>query len=268
MAVIPVAGLIALGNAGAAFASCTNTVINGVTICVPNSDGGVIGGGTGTVGGGSSTAPGQAGSIAPGPSGGYQQPAPAPVAPPAPLAPAPAPAPAPVYNQPVPVVPAPALAPRPNSAPVQNSIQVEIPSPVPGPAPRNEASSVAGQTDSEAIVPSDVKPDEPAANSENTKDNQKAQAADNLKRDSSEVEGRFTAMAQPEVAKAVGVDAKAADISSLEAKRASNNEVNLPMIFTLIWMGLLLGGTVVQAVLMSKAKKKALAESQDVITLY
>lgn len=34
-------------------AACTNTVINGVTVCVPNSDGGVGGGGTGTVGGGS-----------------------------------------------------------------------------------------------------------------------------------------------------------------------------------------------------------------------
>jgi len=47
-------------------AACTNTVINGVTVCVPNSDGGVVGGGTGAVGGGSGTGtPGQAAPIAP-----------------------------------------------------------------------------------------------------------------------------------------------------------------------------------------------------------
>ncbi|WP_315913951.1 hypothetical protein [Arthrobacter sp. lap29] len=61
VATIPVAGIIALGGAGAASASCTNTTINGVTVCVPNNDGGVSGGdgagGVGT-GGGAGAAPG------------------------------------------------------------------------------------------------------------------------------------------------------------------------------------------------------------------
>lgn len=88
--------------AGPAHASCTNTVINGTTVCVPNSDGGVPGGGSGVVGGGGSTVPGGAGGIVPGGGG-----APAPL----PQAPAPAAPYVPPLQAPAPAAPVPAVVP-------------------------------------------------------------------------------------------------------------------------------------------------------------
>lgn len=97
----PIAGLIILSGAGAANAiTCgpgyTESIVNNTPICVPNSDGGVGGGGTGTIGNGGSTAPGQAVPIAPPVQQAPPAPAPAP-APPVAVPPPAAPAPAPNY---------------------------------------------------------------------------------------------------------------------------------------------------------------------------
>jgi hypothetical protein len=101
------AAALALGAAGPAQACAPGyspSTINHTDVCVPNSTGGVPGGGTGTVGGGGSTVPGQAPPVVGGGGGAPGQPvpyapAPAPYVPPAPVQ-----APAPVYAQaPVPV---------------------------------------------------------------------------------------------------------------------------------------------------------------------
>lgn len=110
IASLPIAGIISIGSAGTVFAACHNTVINEVTICVPDSEGGVGGGGSGTVGSGGTTSPGQPGAIAPGNGSAPVAPAPYQSAPalPAPYQqPAPEPAPAPAYQEPAPQYQAP-----------------------------------------------------------------------------------------------------------------------------------------------------------------
>lgn len=143
-AALPIAGIIALSGAGSAFAfSCapgyTATVINHTDVCVPNSDGGVGGGGTGYVGGnGGSTVPGQAPPIVSGNNNiPTLPPAPAPAAPaPAPVAPRPvAPAPAPVAPRPVAPAPSPAPAAPAGQAVAPANNSVEPPSEVPVTAP-------------------------------------------------------------------------------------------------------------------------------------
>lgn len=146
----PVAGLVMLGGASAALAiNCapgyTPSTVNNVAICVPNSDGGVGGGGTGTVGSGGSTAPGQGAPVAP-----PVQQIPAPPA-------APAPAPAPV---PVPVAP----------APIQQAPSIQIPAPAQNYAPApgdavNQGVPPAAVSDTPvgAISPEIVKTEDPKA---------------------------------------------------------------------------------------------------------
>ncbi|MBE4720520.1 hypothetical protein DAD99_20970 [Pseudarthrobacter sp. AB1] len=121
----------------------TGTTINGVAICVPNSDGGVAGGGSAVVvGGGGSTVPGQAGQIV----GGGMGPAPVPL----PQAPAAAYVPA----APAPAAPAPAAIP---AAPVQNQFIKQKTSPQNGTMPQSGTGTVdagiAPATREQAVVP-------------------------------------------------------------------------------------------------------------------
>lgn len=151
---LPVAGLLTLGGAGAAYACATGytqTTINNTPVCVPNSDGGVPGGGTGTVGSGGSTVPGQAQPIA-GSTGGN-----------APIMPPPAPAqvpvaPAPVYN-PAPAAPAPVPAHVPNYAPaVQAPAQQVVPGAVPAQGVESNVSAPEAVPAAPVDVPVEAKP--------------------------------------------------------------------------------------------------------------
>lgn len=118
---VPAAGIIALGVAVPANAACVNTIINGVTVCVPSSTGGVGGGGSGTVGNGSGNAPGAAVPVIGGNNGAPDLP---------PNAPA-LPVPVPVVKLPAPAAPVAPAVPAPGQAPIKVPPVVSVPQ-VPG----------------------------------------------------------------------------------------------------------------------------------------
>lgn len=235
IAVIPVAGLIALSGAGVANAiTCgpgyTEAVAgNGAHFCAARNDGGVGDSGVpGSVGSGGSTTVGQAPAVTGGNGGGYAPPAQAPA--PAPVTRSVAPAPV----QQAPSVPIPAPAPNHIQAPIQ------IPAPAVQERPSNNVAEVArnqASTNHDAVVTEASKNKDAA-----TEDKSEAKSVDNTDseklgaKSSSPESAKVTAEATSTPSSSVS---EAASPSEIDAEKASAVEPIMNAVLVIFCVGVL-----------------------------